>query len=72
MGWHKTDVDGRVMWESPEGERIADPANIPGNDSRQSAATPIELGGVGTSFLIGLIVGAVIGLVIGILLRGVN
>ncbi len=30
MGWHKTDVDGRTMWESPDGQRVADPADIPG------------------------------------------
>ena len=30
MGWHKTAVDGRVMWESPDGQRVADPADTPG------------------------------------------
>ena len=28
MGWHKITVDGRVMWESPDGQRVADLADI--------------------------------------------
>ncbi len=28
MGWHKTTVDGKVMWEAPDGQRVADLADI--------------------------------------------
>lgn len=30
MSWTKTTVDGKVMWESPGGERVRDRSDIPG------------------------------------------
>ncbi len=29
MGWNKTDIDGKVMWESSSGERMKNPDEKP-------------------------------------------
>ena len=69
MGWNKTSVNGRVMWESPDGQRVADPADIPDfqhSPSRTASLQPVFLSTF-TTFAVGVFFGLVAGLVIGAL-----
>lgn len=70
MGWHKTDVEGRVMWESPDGQRVADPADIPEfRKHPRDTNAPIVMSGVAT-LITGLVVGFVIGFIVAAMIFG--
>ena len=65
MGWHKTDVAGKVMWEGPGGERVSDRAHIDsiegGSSSRPSSLDETSGALVVSAFVLGLILGMLIG-----------
>ena len=68
MGWHKTTVDGRVMWESPDGQRVADRADIPGRGREAPTRTVYRtVGGVSVETMV---VVALVSLAIGMALGG--
>lgn len=69
MGWNKTSVNGRVMWESPDGQRVADSADVPefrNEQSHSASLQPIFLSTF-TTFAIGVLFGFVAGLITGVL-----
>ncbi len=67
MGWSKIDVDGRVMWESPDGQRVADPADIPGMGQEMPTRTFYRtISGMGIDKVVALVALAfAIGMVVG-------
>lgn len=67
MSWHKTDVNGQIMWESCDGERVRDPSTINSLSNSPTYPTrPIYCSGVPLEFLVVIVVIAfILGIVIG-------
>lgn len=68
MGWNKVTHEGKVMWESPNGQRVSDPSDIDIIDGKpQYQIIPEGTGGdicvpIGIILLfIGIIIGVAIG-----------
>ena len=65
MSWHKIDVEGRRMWESSDGERVADPNMIYSSSPRSSQRELSIHSGLGGLLIIVFLLGLILGIIIG-------